>query len=265
MPNQDPRDRALAEIHRIMERELRSREKLRVLEAGCGSISYIAFPTESYLVGIDISEAQLTKNAYLDEKLLGDIESYDLPAEDFDVIVCWNVFEHLPHPERALSRFANAITPGGLVILALPNALSVKGLVTKFTPFRFHVWVTRHLVGRKLAGTEGNPPFPTFMRFSIAPRRLVEATRQLGLSVVYSSLFEDNKQQTIRRKLLIDGARWRFLQRVVKLVTLGRIETARAQCVFVLQKMPAPNRRDDEANPAQRSSSSPPWLGWMLA
>jgi SAM-dependent methyltransferase len=238
MRRQHPRDRALDEIHRLIERELGGREKLRVLEAGCGSISYLAFPPDSYLVGIDISDAQLRKNTYLDEKILGDIESCDLPAEDFDVVVCWNVFEHLPHPERALLRFATAISPGGLVVLALPNALSLKGLLTKFTPFKFHVWVTRHLVGRRLAGTEGNPPFPTFMRFSIAPRRLVATTREHGLSLVYSSLFEDNKQQTVRRKLRIDGARWRFIQRIVELTTLGKVETARAQCIFVFQKPP---------------------------
>jgi SAM-dependent methyltransferase len=236
LKQQHPRDRALTEIHQLMERELAGRDELRVLEAGCGSISYLAFPTDSHVVGIDISEAQLGKNTYLAEKILGDIESYDLPAEDFDVIVCWNVFEHLPHPERALAGFAKAVRPGGLVILALPNALSVKGLLTKFTPFRFHVWVTRYLVGRRLAGTEGNPPFPTFMRLSIAPRKLLGTAREQGLLPVYSSLFEDNKQQTVRRKLRIDGARWRFIQRVVKLMTLGKIETARAQCIFVFQR-----------------------------
>ena len=151
-----------------------------------------------------------------------------------------------PAPVRAteyftpaqIARARDTIQAGGLVVLALPNALSVKGLLTKFTPFKFHVWVTRHLVGRRLAGTEGNPPFPTFMRFSIAPRRLVATAREHGLSPVYSSLFEDNKQQTIRRKLRIDGARWRFIQRAVKVTTLGRIETARAQCILVFQKPP---------------------------
>jgi SAM-dependent methyltransferase len=239
LQQQHPRDRALAQINQLTERELGTREQLRVLEAGCGSISYLAFPADAHLVGIDISEAQLRKNTYLDEKILGDIEHHELPTGDFDTVVCWNVFEHLPHPERALSAFSHAVSPGGLVILALPNALSVKGLLTKFTPFRFHVWITRHLAGRPLAGTEGNPPFPTFMRFSIAPARLVKRAQEHGLSLRYSSLFEDNKQQTIRKKLRIDGATWRLIQRAVRLMTLGKIETARAQCIFVFQKPPA--------------------------
>jgi SAM-dependent methyltransferase len=247
LKQQHPRDQALAQINQLIEQELGTREQPRVLEAGCGSISYLTFPADAYLVGIDISQAQLRKNSYLDEKVLGDIESHELPTGDFDAVVCWNVFEHLPHPERALSGFSRAVSPGGLVILALPNALSVKGLITKFTPFRFHVWVTRHLVGRTLAGTEGNPPFPTFMRLSIAPGKLVKRAQEHGLSLRYSSLFEDNKQQTIRKKLRIDGARWRFIQRAVGLLTLGKIETARAQCIFVFQKPPAD--RPPEARP----------------
>ena len=219
----------------IIEKSFGDRERLRVLEAGCGSISYVRFPQGAHVVGIDISEAQLRKNSYLDEKILGDIETYDLPHSAFDAIVCWNVFEHLPHPAQALDRFADAIKPGGLIVLALPNALSFKGLVTKFTPFWFHVWVTRHIVGRKLAGTEGNPPFPTFMRLSIAPQRLMTSARERGLTTIHFSLFEDNKQRTIRRKLRITGMRWRLVQKLVRAVSLGKIETDRAQCILVLQ------------------------------
>jgi SAM-dependent methyltransferase len=229
----------LLKLQEIVEKSLGDRDRLRVLEAGCGSISYVRFPPDAHIVGIDISEAQLRKNTYLHEKLLGDIETYDLPHSGFDAIVCWNVFEHLPHPEWALDRFADALRPGGLIVLALPNALSFKGLITKFTPFWFHVWVTRHLVGRKLAGTEGNPPFPTFMRLSIAPQRLMRSAGERGLTTVYFSLFEDNKQRTIRRKLRITGIRWRLVQNLVKVVSFGKIETARAQCILVLQKAAA--------------------------
>jgi SAM-dependent methyltransferase len=229
----------LLKLQEIVQNNLGDRESLRVLEAGCGSISYVKFPQDAHIVGIDISEAQLRKNTYLHEKILGDIETYDLPQSGFDAIVCWNVFEHLPHPERALDRFADAVRPGGLIVLAFPNALSFKGLATKFTPFWFHVWVTRHLVGRKLAGTEGNPPFPTFMRLSIAPQSLMNSARERGLTTVYFSLFEDNKQRTIRKKLRITGARWRLVQSLVRVLSLGKIETARAQCILVLQKVPA--------------------------
>ena len=239
MKKEGKKSTELLKLQEIIEKKLGDRDRLRVLEAGCGSISYVRFPQEAHIVGIDISEAQLRENPYLDEKILGDIEICELPRSAFDAIVCWNVFEHLPHPELALDRFADAIKPGGLIVLALPNALSFKGLVTKFTPFWFHVWVTRHLVGKKLAGTEGNPPFPTFMRLTIAPQRLMTSARERGLTTIYFSLYEDNKQRTIRRKLRITGMRWRLVQKLVKVVSLGKIETARAQCIFVLERAAA--------------------------
>lgn len=226
----------LAKLRELIDQHLGNRGALRVLEAGCGSISRLNLPDHAHVVGIDVSEAQLRKNMYLHEKILGDIETCDLPKHGFDAIVCWNVFEHLPHPEQALSRFCQAVNPGGLIILALPNPLSVKGLVTKFTPFWFHVWATRHLVGRKLAGTDGHPPFPTFMRFSIIPGRLMRSAAAHGVTTLYFSLFEDDKQRKIRTKLRIVGRRWRLAQRAISALTLGRIETVRAQCILVLQK-----------------------------
>jgi 2-polyprenyl-3-methyl-5-hydroxy-6-metoxy-1,4-benzoquinol methylase len=230
----------LAKLRELIDEHVGDRGTLRVLEAGCGSMSRLKFPGHARVVGIDVSEVQLRNNTYLDEKILGDIETYDLPERSFDAIVCWNVFEHLPHPEQALSRFCGAVNPGGLIVLALPNPLSVKGLMTKFTPFWFHVWVTRHLVGRKLAGTEGHPPFPTFMRLSIIPKRLMRSAAAQGVTTLYFSLFEDDKQRTIRSKLRITGRRWRLVQRVVWVLTLGRIETVRAQCILVLKKTAGP-------------------------
>jgi SAM-dependent methyltransferase len=225
-----------AMLQHELDQRLAGRPGLRVLEAGCGSISRLRFPDDSYLTGIDVSEVQLRNNPYLRERLHGDIETYDLPASSYDVIVCWNVFEHLPHPERALARFCDAVKPGGLVVLVFPNPLSVKGLVTKWTPFWVHVWVTRHLIGRKLAGTEGNPPYPTFMRWSAAPDALIRFAAERGLAPVFLSLFEDHKQRQIRQKVRITGARWRLIQRAVRVLTFGRIATDRAQCALLLQK-----------------------------
>jgi hypothetical protein len=51
LQQQHPRDRALAQINELFERELGTREKLRVLEAGCGSISHLSFPGETHPVG----------------------------------------------------------------------------------------------------------------------------------------------------------------------------------------------------------------------
>jgi SAM-dependent methyltransferase len=225
----------LTVLQDVVDQHLRDRNHRRVLEAGCGSVSH--FVHDAYVVGIDTSAVQLGRNGSLDERILGDVQSHELPGEAFDLIVCWNVLEHLPHPERALARFYQAVKPGGLIVLSFPHPLSVKGLVTKFTPFRFHVWARRHLAGRQHAGRDGRGPFPTFLRFSIRPDRVLAGARGMGLQPIHFRLFEANQQKRIRRRLGIVGGRWRFIQRLVHAVSLGHVETVRCQCILALQKV----------------------------
>ena len=52
------------------------------------------------------------------------------------------------------------LRPGGRAVLALPNILSLKGLVTRFTPWWFHVWVYRRVLGDASVGTDGIRPVP---------------------------------------------------------------------------------------------------------
>src|SRR5690242_13199146 len=140
-------------------RALEGRAGLRVLEAGCGSSTHIDLGAASYVAGIDISAQQLARNAVLDQKILGDLETYELPDSDFDVIICWDVLEHLSHPEKALRNFVRTAKDDALIILAVPNLWSVKGLITKLTPYPVHVWAWRLLFKVKNAGRDDNGPF----------------------------------------------------------------------------------------------------------
>jgi ubiquinone/menaquinone biosynthesis C-methylase UbiE len=73
---------------------------ISVLEAGCGARSPVDFGDLAHVVGLDIDEAALRKNDKLDEALVGDLETYPLPAETFDVVFCRYVLEHLKDPEQ---------------------------------------------------------------------------------------------------------------------------------------------------------------------
>jgi SAM-dependent methyltransferase len=225
----------MQELQAVVADFVSHRDGIRVLEAGCGSLTHVDLGERAHVVGIDVSEIQLAKNAGLDEKILGDVESHDFPPASFDAVVCWYVFEHLKHPERAVARFARSLRPGGIVVLALPNAHSVKGLITKFTPFRFHVWVRRRLLGRAHAGTPGHGPFPTFLRFSVAPQPLRRLAARHGLSVSYFGMFEDPKQAAIRKKFGLVGPVWRWVQGSTRALSGGRLDTARTECLVVLQ------------------------------
>ena len=86
-----------------------------------------------------------------------------------------------------------------------------------------------------LAGTPGHGPFPTFLRFSVAPQPLRRLGAQLGLSVRYLGMFEDPKQTALRQKFRVTGRVWTWVQRVTGALSRGRLDTARTECLVVLQ------------------------------
>ena len=230
----------IGQLQELLDSFLDVRDKVRVLEAGCGSMSYLDFRDKAYVVGLDLSERQLERNDSLDERVVGDVESYPLPDHEFDVIICWNVLEHVPHPARAIRNFARAVRDDGIVIVAIPNVRSIKGLVTKFTPYRFHLWVHRSLLGRADAGSDGHGPFPTFLRAAVAPDALLREASRSGLALSYASLFEGNQQKRLRAKFRIVGAPWTVLRALVRTLSLGAISPDRTDCLMVLVRASRP-------------------------
>jgi len=116
---------------------LDGKSHIKLLEAGCGSASRIKFRAQVHAVGVDISQEELDKNKTVHEKILGDLQTYPLPEQEFDVVICWDVIEHLPNPRAALHNMFRAVKPLGLVILGFPNLLSIKGVMTKLPPSGF--------------------------------------------------------------------------------------------------------------------------------
>ena len=125
---------ALLQLQAFVDEVLQGRTDLRVLDAGCGSSSYVRAPETAHRVGIDISEEQLRKNTFVDEKILGDIQVYQLPSTSFDVIICWWVLEHLREPTKVLSRFREALRENGIMVLAVPQRALHEGAGDKGDP-----------------------------------------------------------------------------------------------------------------------------------
>ena len=207
-----------------------------MLEAGCGSSSHFDPGPGARLVGIDISAKQLDRNTALDEKIVGDIQALDLGGRQFDVVVCWDVLEHLPQPKRALEYLAAATRPGGILILAMPNALSLKGLVTKLTPYRAHVFVYRVVFGNPGAGSDDQGPFHTYMRLAIAPRRIARAAREHRLSLLYQARYESPMQKEVRRKYRAVNLLWSTGAALGRALTAGHFEPGVTDVVLVLRR-----------------------------
>src|SRR3954466_10785112 len=103
---------ALALVHRQIVDRFGNRA-IRVYEAGGGSRSCLPRQVieRSDIVVVDIDETQLQNNNYATKKIFGDIQTQSFQSNSFDLIVCYNVIEHLPAPHEAIRRFSAALSP----------------------------------------------------------------------------------------------------------------------------------------------------------
>lgn len=227
----------MANLQALVGRFTAGRSPVRVLEAGCGQYpSPLGLDGRARIVGIDVSRAQLDRNEWAEEKILGDVTSHEFGAAEFDVIVCWDVLEHLPNPGAALDRFVHAIRAGGLVVIKVPNVLSGKGLITKLSPHWFHVFVYKHVFGYENPGVDDRPPFRTFLRLSISPRGLRRFARRRRMEIEMCGTYEADKQQLVRSKVRLRGLPWRLVRGLVRILSLGYVDPEATELIFVMRK-----------------------------
>jgi 2-polyprenyl-3-methyl-5-hydroxy-6-metoxy-1,4-benzoquinol methylase len=209
---------------------LEGKSHIKVLEAGCGSAGHLKFAADVYAVGIDISQQQLEKNSSLQQKILGDIQEYPIAREEFDVAVCWMVLEHLSRPKDALLHLFDSVKPQGLLILAFPNLLSIKGMVTKVTPFWFH-----EVFYRLMKYT--SHPFPTYLRVAILPNKLMRFAEDNGFAVEFCRLVEGGVARTVRSRSRIMDAAFSLTNAVARVVSFGQAPSLFLDnCFMILRK-----------------------------
>jgi SAM-dependent methyltransferase len=212
--------------------------KLHVYEAGGGSTSWLPpdVLARSDIVVVDIDERQLENNRYAQRKVLGSIESCTFPAASFDLIVCFNVIEHLESPPAAIERFSDALRPGGLLLIGAPNPQSLSGLVTRFTPHAFHVWYYRVVLKKTDAGHPGQPPFPVVYHPIVAPDALLAYCGKLGLETVYREDCKSGRDETTMRSRPWLSAVLRATIATMNLIFLGTRNFGLADYRVILQK-----------------------------
>lgn len=192
---------SLIAVHDILGAELPNR-RLTVYEAGGGSTSFLPpdVVRRSAITVVDIDEDQLRKNDYADKTILGDIQTYRFAPESFDLVTCYNVLEHVPDVEAALTGFFDSLKPGGMVLIAAPNPNSLSGVVTKYTPHWFHVWFYRHVRGDMDAGKPGQAPFPTCFHPLVSLSNLDAFAKTHGLEVIYRREYESPRFPEMRAR-----------------------------------------------------------------
>jgi ubiquinone/menaquinone biosynthesis C-methylase UbiE len=96
-----------------------------VLDAGCGvgyGIRLLAEHDPARLVGVDIS-AEALSQASADEAEFVEADLRELPfeADSFDVVVCFEVIEHVEGHDRVLDELRRVLRPGGTLLISSPN------------------------------------------------------------------------------------------------------------------------------------------------
>jgi 2-polyprenyl-3-methyl-5-hydroxy-6-metoxy-1,4-benzoquinol methylase len=179
-----------------------------ILEAGGGSLSRIAIPANAEVTVIDLSPEQLARHATARHKILGDLHRVDMGTSVFDVAVIWDVIEHLENPAIVLDKLRAAVRRGGIIVIAAPNPASLQGMITKWTPHWFHVFVLKHVFRSKTAGLPGFPPFKTVHHADISPRRLEAWARRHGLEVLIWTEYESTRRAALRMSSPAIGFLW---------------------------------------------------------
>jgi len=236
LPSGEARESLLA-VHGVL-RAVLPPTKLAIYEAGGGSTSFLPLGVldRAYVTVVDIDEDQVRNNDYAQQTILGDIQSYRFKPNSFDLVICYNVIEHLADVEAALLRFCESLKPGGLILIGAPNPKSLSGVVTKYSPHWFHVWFYRHVRGDKNAGLPGQAPFPTFFHSLVSLPKLETFAAEHRLQVIYKKEYESPRFPEMRARTPVLAALLDATATVMKLFLPGRADVRRGDYHVILRK-----------------------------
>lgn len=122
-------------------------EGRRVLDAGCGvgyGTAMLAAAGAREAVGIDVASevvAAAARTHPAGEFLMGDIHA--LPFEDarFDLVICFEVIEHVEEQDAAIAELARVLAPDGLLAISSPN----RGVYPGGNPHHLHEFAADEL------------------------------------------------------------------------------------------------------------------------
>jgi ubiquinone/menaquinone biosynthesis C-methylase UbiE len=106
-------------------------KKILDLGAGMGGFSVAAALHDAHVVACDYNPAYCAITAVRAERYDLDIpicnaagEQLPLPSEEFDLVTCWDVLEHVASPEQMMAEIRRVLKPGGHAIITVINRYS---------------------------------------------------------------------------------------------------------------------------------------------
>jgi SAM-dependent methyltransferase len=236
LPPGEARQSLLA-VHGILDMKLPP-TGLSIYEAGGGSTSFLPLDAlrRAHVTVVDIDENQIRNNDYAQETILGDIQTYRFPPGSFDLVICYNVIEHLADVEAALLGFCESLKQGGLILIGAPNPKSLSGVVTRYSPHWFHVWFYRYVRGEKQAGQPGQPPFPTYFHPLVTLSNLENFASTHGLEMIYRKQYESPRYPEMRMRKPVFAALLDTVARITNFLLPGNVDVRHGDYHVILRK-----------------------------
>ncbi|MCB1592070.1 MAG: class I SAM-dependent methyltransferase [Alphaproteobacteria bacterium] len=73
------------------------------------------------------SDLDLSRYRHIDNIQKADITAMPFPENDFDIVICSHVLEHIPDDRKAMQEILRILKPGGSALLMVPLATDGKG------------------------------------------------------------------------------------------------------------------------------------------
>jgi len=229
-----------AQGSRLLEKHVKQKATdgvpLHILEAGCGQnwpleLKDIQFTITGNDIDRDMLLLRKAKHNDFDEMIVGDLRFLDLEKHRYDVIYNSYVLEHIDGAESVLEKFSNWLKPSGLLILRIPDRNSVRGFVARNTPFWFHMFYVKYILGFKDAGTTGEGPFRAFYDPIVSRAGIHEFCRK-NRFIVKEECWRESYLDT---QGISDILIYLFV-RTVSLLSLGKLAWDHTDITYVLEK-----------------------------
>jgi SAM-dependent methyltransferase len=210
---------------------------LNILEAGCGQNWGLNLQGIKYhLTGVDVDRAALEIRKFetkdLDEIIEGDLCTVKLQDNHYDVIYNSYVLEHISGAETVMKNFQRWLKPGGIIIVRFPDRQSAYGFMTRHTPFWFHVFFKKVMMGDPNAGKPGFAPYRVFYDRIVSQKGMNAFCSKHNLSIKEEwghpyPMYWDSHPGLLK-----------FACRTVSLLSLGTLGHAHNNLTYIIQKNP---------------------------
>lgn len=185
-------------------------KQIRVLDAGCGdginmSVLKDIFANQNIeveIVGSDYNGVRLERAAAHDSfpVVQADLRKTPFKNEEFDVILCSHVLEHIPEDVSALLELKRILAPSGLMIIAVPNEGCAMG------------WLRNHVVQRSILLTTDHVHFYTLKtllkKTELAELKLFGPALTEGFFLPHLGVYLRLRETNVGKKLLSVLARF---------------------------------------------------------